>query len=816
MIRGIMSIRIALIVVGIAFNTYAAPTTHPASEAPVCHDSADRAAAFPADHTAQPSPRGDESMQGGVDAYRNGKFELAADAWRDSAEAYRAAGDWEKYSDASLKLAGAYQALGNYRPAMDVLGPLRDEARRDPRQYMLSTAASVRARCFTVSHHDTVGDPAVYLNESFSTARELNDAATEAAILNDLANLHAARGETDLATREYADCAKLAESAGDSLTAARVRTNAALMTQPNQDRAVAALMDAAASVDKLTASLDQARLLVAVACRFDQLSTEPARAEQSYRRAIELAGQFDDDRLSSFAWGYLGRHFENLKRFDDAMIATRHARFAAQKMQRDDALYRWEWQLGRLHLASGNTDAALAAYERAISSIGNNNVRNDVALAYAAPVSTGNFRTEVGQLYYSMADLLLRQADGAKDPQQVQHLLRRARDAIELFKAAELTNYFEDDCLKLAEASKKDIDAALQSDPTTAVVYVIPLKDRIEVLVSVAGEGGVNQPQIWRADPVKQPASELTKIALEFRERVTDGAEFDNASAETLYDWLIKPIDTRLRERKIKTLVFVPDGELRSVAFAALRDREHKRYLIEDYAIAITPGLSLSVPTMMTGERNVRILAGGMSQGKTLTIGGQEQSFSALPGVPRELSDVAAIYGQKRSTMFEDDRFLKDNVSRALDDNAYPVVHLATHAQFNADVRRTFVVTQDNEPLDMSQLEKLIQPSQFRGRPVELLSLSACETATGNDGRAALGLAGVAVRAGARSALATLWPADDETAATLIPIFYRELNSSASISKAQAMQRAQLQLLNSPYKNHTKFWAPFVIVGNWR
>jgi CHAT domain-containing protein len=112
----------------------------------------------------------------------------------------------------------------------------------------------------------------------------------------------------------------------------------------------------------------------------------------------------------------------------------------------------------------------------------------------------------------------------------------------------------------------------------------------------------------------------------------------------------------------------------------------------------------------------------------------------------------------------------------------------------------------------------MIAPSQFRGRPVELLTLSACETASGdeNSARAALGLAGVAVRAGARSALATLWLADDAATTRLMPAFYRFLSSAAAPSKAQALREAQLQLLSTLRYQHPRFWAPFVIIGNWR
>ena len=97
--------------------------------------------------------------------------------------------------------------------------------------------------------------------------------------------------------------------------------------------------------------------------------------------------------------------------------------------------------------------------------------------------------------------------------------------------------------------------------------------------------------------------------------------------------------------------------------------------------------------------------------------------------------------------------FTLAELKRKLTEEQYSIVHIASHGQFDRDVRKTFVLTYDSK-LTLNDLEALIRPSQYRGRPVELLVLSACQTAAGDD-RAALGLAGVAVKAGARSALAT-------------------------------------------------------------
>ena len=107
-----------------------------------------------------------------------------------------------------------------------------------------------------------------------------------------------------------------------------------------------------------------------------------------------------------------------------------------------------------------------------------------------------------------------------------------------------------------------------------------------------------------------------------------------------------------------------------------------------------------------------------------------------------------------------------------------------------------------------------MRPGKFRGRPVELLTLSACQTAAGDD-RAALGLAGMAVKAGARSALATLWFVHDQSTALLMGGFYETLRRDARVSKAQALQRAQVKLLHDPRYEHPGFWSPYLMIGNW-
>jgi CHAT domain-containing protein len=122
------------------------------------------------------------------------------------------------------------------------------------------------------------------------------------------------------------------------------------------------------------------------------------------------------------------------------------------------------------------------------------------------------------------------------------------------------------------------------------------------------------------------------------------------------------------------------------------------------------------------------------------------------------------------------------------------------------------VLAYDKE-MHLDDLEQLIEPSKFRAHPVDLLALSACQTAAGDD-RAALGLAGIAVKAGALSALATLWSIEDESTSILIPAFYKHLREP-NTTKAKALMEAQQDLMKIKKFSHPYFWSPYLIVGNW-
>jgi CHAT domain-containing protein len=244
--------------------------------------------------------------------------------------------------------------------------------------------------------------------------------------------------------------------------------------------------------------------------------------------------------------------------------------------------------------------------------------------------------------------------------------------------------------------------------------------------------------------------------------------------------------------------------------WSALVDRKTNQYLVQKYAVANSIGLSLTAPRPIAGIQP-RVLAAGFAAETTDPDTGRK--FEALQTVDEELDALQARFpGAVRRLP---GALSHAALRRALDDDPYTIVHLATHAKFRASLRDTFLLAADGK-ITLDNLSALIKPVRTGGQPIELLSLSACETAAGND-RASLGLAGVALKAGARSVTASLWPINDRATPMFFDGFYDAL-ATRKLSKAKAVQQAQLSLLkgNVPAFAHPHYWAPFVVIGNWQ
>ena len=242
----------------------------------------------------------------------------------------------------------------------------------------------------------------------------------------------------------------------------------------------------------------------------------------------------------------------------------------------------------------------------------------------------------------------------------------------------------------------------------------------------------------------------------------------------------------------------VPDGALRLLPLAALHDGQ--QFLVEKYALAMTPSLTLTDP---------RPLPSGKGQ---VLVAGVSSAVAGSPPLPRVAEELSRIQQLTGGVVLREQDFSPERLDAALRHGAFDIVHLATHGHFAAEAGESFLLTAQGR-LTMPHLAQIVGRLRLRAQPLELLTLSACETASGDD-RAALGLAGVALQAGARSAVATLWLVQDEAAAVLMATFYQALHTPG-VSRARALQQAQLSLLRDPTYADPFLWAPFLLLNNW-
>jgi len=578
-----------------------------------------------------------------------------------------------------------------------------------------------------------------------------------------LADNYRHQGRLKLANKAY----QIALTSPDAETRAVARLNSSKLKPYNEVEAE--LLKAKNTIAKITKPERQASLYASLGLlaimHNEQLSWH------SFNQALALS-HADDDYLHSQIYGYQAQLYQQQRRIDDAIKLSRYAILIGQSYP--ELLMLWEWQLGKL-LKIKDPELALQAYRRAINHL--EHIRSDISIRYKAGHSS--FRQTMEPLYLELADLLL--STPAKNPAQEQILLKEVQQTIEAFKTAELQDYFKDSC---AVTQQPIIDLG-DKLPRTAIIYPIIFPDRLEILLGLG-----NQFKHYSIAVTKKHLHKILTAAVKRLRPTADGrhlTKFSYQELRQLHQWLIEPLEADLVQGKIHTLVYVPDGRLRTLPISTLWNGHS--FLIERYAIATVSGLSLLDPNPLPRDKIATLLAGISKPGrgsvqalptymKKALLGIQEQSAAkninpssttslntnrankiilthkatekiqdslSLPGVEQELQALSTTLNTKA---LHNKDFKLEHFARQLNQGAR-IVHIASHGLFTGDPKKSFIMTHDRL-MDMNMLEELFKSEAFSDAPVELLTLSACQTAEGND-RAPLGLAGIALKSGVRS-----------------------------------------------------------------
>lgn len=727
-----------------------------------------------------------ELLDRGVTAFNAGALVDATKDWSEAARLCRIAGAPGLEAEALARRGEAYRVQGHFREARQDLTDALDKARTAHDPYLTAASSGALGNLAFLSHRTAEAEP--LLLDTLAGAKRLNDMELAAVSSNDLGNVYVAINRPELAVKSYQDAKRYATAAGDGTLPAIAETNQARVAlgAGEQAGAVALLQDAFDQLSHAGPDYRVALALIAIGSTA-LIEAKPAPAMQkiaarALERAEAIARKLNKPALESAALGESGHLALQTGNISAASRLTQEALLRARQASAPEMAFRWEWQQARIDRTFGHDTAALDEFRNAVATL--ESVRRDFPNDYQDGQSS--FRQQFGGLYLEFIDLLLTQSRAGGN--QSSAMIHEARAIAEELKATELQDYFRDPCITSFEARQRGIETVA---PDTAVIYPIILPDRLELLLSVAGR------DVQITVPISEP--QLRAEVLGFR-RLLERRSTNEflVPAQQLYDLVMRPMDKELSAAGVQTLVIVPDGVLRSVPLSALYDGQH--FLIERYAIATVPGLRLVDPKPLSPEAR-RMLAAGISKSR--------EGFPALPNVASELDGISRL---EHSTNLLDNAFLRQRFERELRDTDYTMVHLASHSQIGTDPSQSFVLAFDGQ-LNLDDLEDGIKVGRFRDLGLELLTLSACQTASGDD-RAALGMAGLALKAGARSVLATLWVVNDQASGRLAVEFYRQLQNP-SMSKAQALQAAQRSLIEDPLLGHPAYWAPFLLIGNW-
>ncbi|WP_215619673.1 CHAT domain-containing protein [Leptothoe kymatousa] len=575
----------------------------------------------------------------------------------------------------------------------------------------------------------------------------------------------------------------------------------------------------------------------------------PAELQSSKQEIYDLlatarnqAQALNDPIAESYSLGYLGHLYEqegNIKKqtYGDAQRFTEAALTLTR--HQPNLAYQWEWQLGRIEQKQQqqkqqkNQGNVLKYYSDAFQHV--QEVRKD--LLYVESDIQFNFRDQIEPLYREYISLLLPKEDSSvkSDPAQ----LIQAQKVIDDLRVAELASFLACGLIEPDDnIQRATIQQVAETDKKTAIIYPIILPDtsdtdRLEVLLQLPDQTikRYYPSQSISANSSKASSTNtnvsITQEKLEQFRKELEQPYFSTTRGEPLaaqiYDWLIRPAEDQGWLKSIDTLVFVLDGAFRNVPMAALYDQQMDKFLIEKYAISVTFG-DLQLP-VTSPENSLRVLAAGLSKDPSPssdTSESGEDFFGPLVYVQNEIESINKNI--KDTLSFLDQAFTPGDVQDKMSSAAYNIVHLATHGEFGFTRDETFLLAADPDsstqsadqaikvkPIDLNSFDTLLKTRNQT--PIDLLVLSACETATG-DNREVLGIAGLAVQSGARSTLASLWSIHDLSTSQLMDTFYSEL-LNPEISAAKALQTAQVKLIREGYLNPSR-WAPYILVGDWR
>ncbi|MCK5877546.1 MAG: CHAT domain-containing protein, partial [Candidatus Marithrix sp.] len=606
-------------------------------------------------------------IQTGDTYFKNGNFHQAIEHWEYNLS--KLDGQVSQRIDILTRLAAAYQAAGKHRKAFDLL----EEAVSLTKQSGdTERSAIVLSQLSDIWLSNGDAEEALLLaDNSLNDANETKNPSILARATNSQGNALAILEYYPEAMKAYESSILSAKQAGDFVLATKAtinRLNAAFFVEP-LDEVMQTLQKTWQQIQTLPDNRDKAAHFISMGTTIvellqdknsEQLDNSTKKTILSYvytslSKAADIAKTVQDNYAVSVAYGRLGELHEIEKHYAEALHFTRQAIFYAKQGYFPHILYRWYWIQGRVLKIQQKFDLAIDAFRLASDTV--KPIQQLLEVGYRR--LPGSFDEVVKPVHYGLADLLLQKAENTDDVKAKQELLLEVVEKAELVKVAELQDYFQDECITILQ--DKNIRLDRLALPNIAILYPLALPDRLIVLVNIDGT--------FYQKVIPVSSEELNEVVWNFRLglQTRPNNRFLH-QAKQLYDWLIRPIESYLAD--VDTIVVVPDGKLRMIPLSTLYDGS--QFLIEKYAMVLTPGLKLVSPQSINWN-NGKILLVGLSDAV--------QEYPPLPNVPMELDNIRKVTEDNTagSKTLLNKEYLFKNFHDSLKTKEYNVIHLATH-----------------------------------------------------------------------------------------------------------------------------------------
>ncbi|MFM6588993.1 MAG: CHAT domain-containing protein [Microcystis panniformis] len=730
-------------------------------------------------------------------AYRSlGQYQKAIKYFQQSLAIAKTISNRQVEAKSLGNLGLAYYSLGQYQKAIEYHQQSLAIAKEiGDRQWEASSLGNLGSAYYSLGQYQKAIE---YDQQSLAIKREIGDQQGEANSLNNLGLDHSSPGQYQEAIKYFQQSLAIAKAIGDRQGEAKSLGNlgSAYYSLGQYQKAIEYHQQSLAIKKKIGDRSGEAASLNNLGVAYDSLG-QYQKAIEYQQQSLAIAKEIGDRQEEANSLNNLGVAYQNINQPTQAIKNLEASLKVILKIRGD---------ISRENISGENRKSFLASNQRTVISLAEILIQQnqpEEAFKWLNLATTADLAD-----YNRLINAKVTDPDAQKaldnwnaDNRQLEGMRRQLQDKFseelaqqirqfeeKVYKNAETIGDKYPEIAELFETKPTDI-AQLQKNiaPDTLVIQPVPLRDKVALFLVTREKLIVIQSDTKR--------DELNKLVSEYR---TQLANYKNSdvydTGGKLYEILIRPIESQIAASSPKNIAIIATGQLRYIPFETLYDKKNDQVLLEKYPIYYLTRISTSTPPA-TERKPLQGLA----------FANPKPTQEELKGTEIEAETISKIFPGS-------EKYLGTNATLDIFKKQafrFSILHLGTHGCFDLAGCPNLGMEPNTILFANNQQYNIADAALLGLKNTELITLSACQTAkeANADGQEISGLAYVLERAGAKSVIASLWNAEDNTSAEIMTQFYQNLKNG--MTKSEAMQKAKL----SQIKSHPFFWSPFILIG---